>query len=262
MALVTKVGIFVLALVVAYSSPLRATVLNPQYQSGHCVGDGTPNCPGSIETFAGDLGTFWASTTVDLYYNQLSADLRRTTKISVGALQSAVFRDTNGHSDFYYQITLNGNAAPIENFFIGTQTGFWLVDVGVKTDSFNAGSLSFVGTNRIPTDISYISSNYPELDFNFASQPLLSGETSAPLIWKTDADFWTTTQLGSVETIVLSDGFRLGYGLDGDVLVPDRAPEPRMLSITGLGLAIVFGFLVRARIRPRCSLKPMQQRTF
>jgi len=233
------------AFIITSSAPLYSTVLT----HNECAGGGNRNCQGSIDVLPGARGVFKTSTSAELYYNQLSADFRTVTKVSVGSLQSSVFVNSSGHSEFYYQITLNKNAAPVEDFFVGSQTGFWLVDVGIIKDSLQAGSLSFVDSNRVPTTIAYVSSNYPELDFSFLSDPLEAGETSATLVWKTDADYWKTTPIASANTIVLNDGFRLGYSLDGEVLIPDKVPEPRTMLMMGLGLVVfLFTRLTNGRL--------------
>ncbi len=181
---------------------------------------------------AGTQGTVLATTSVPGTALTFSAILR-----------SAVYRNTFGTLDFYYQVARTG-AGTIGNQMIDAFTaadfsGF-LVDgfvsavdpdgAGFFAAAFNPGS-STTTTGRSPN-------SGVTLQTNFGTNGLVDNEISATYIFRTNATAFTTGTFGIID----------GSTYSGIAFAPINAvPEPASWALMFVGFGVVGGALRRRK---------------
>jgi hypothetical protein len=205
--------------VLAIASVAKATLLAP----GASVGDGTAGSPGTLSTFS-DTPAFVAQVSTPV-----------ATPTYSGTLTSAVYTNSGGTLDFYYQFTNNqGSTDGIERLSITSFAGF-TTDVGYRTTAlapFTAGAQAPLYADR--------SASGQTVGFNFTSSnqagPFLvdPGESSRTIVIRTNA-----TQFFTGNTAIID-----GFAANAPSFAPAAIPEPASLA----GLAtIALGAIARRR---------------
>lgn len=203
---------------------------------------------------SGSPGTFLAQTNLSAAYLDFSNFL-----VGSGVLQEALFRDSSGAVDFYFQLqTPDPGQNSTESILqtIAANFGAYTTDVSYRLDGTTlnaAGASGFATGTVIPTTATRSNDSFGNnaVFFNFPPG-LLGGTDSAVLEVATNASgfksigdlgFNSGTPTGS--TISSAIAF---YSPDGPVVapVPDRGTTALLLA---LGLIAVFGtdLVVRSR---------------
>jgi PEP-CTERM motif len=182
---------------------------------------------------AATQGTLLASTSVP-----------GTALTFAGVMRSAVYRNTLGTLDFYYQVARTG-AGTVGNQMIDAFTAAdfsnFLVDgfvsaadpdgAGFFTAAFNPPS-STTTTGRSATGVT--------LQTNFGINGLMDNEISATYIFRTNATQFTAGTFGVID----------GSSYSGIAFAPTSAvPEPASWALMLLGFGVVGSALRRRNVR-------------
>jgi hypothetical protein len=202
---------------------------------------------------SGSPGTFLAQTNLSAAYLDFSNFL-----VGSGVLQEALFRESTGAVDFYFQLqTPDPGQSSTESILqtIAANFGSYATDVSYRLDGTTlntAGASGFVTGTVIPTTATRNpdSMGNNAVFFNFPPG-LLGGVNSAVLEVATNASsFRTIGDLGfnSSPTGSVLQGATNFYSPDGAIVapVPDRGATALLLA---LGLIALFGadLMVRRR---------------
>jgi hypothetical protein len=209
---------------------------------------------------SGSPGTFLAQTNFSAAYFDPSVNL-----VGGGVLQEALFRDSSGAVDFYFQLQTPDPGQPSTESLlqaIAANFGSFTTDVSYRLDGTtlnSAGASGFVTGTVIPTTATRNpdSMGNNAVFFNFPPG-LFGGVNSAVLEVATNASsFRTIGDLGfnsGTPTGSVLQGAINFYSPDGPVVapVPDRGATALLLA---LGLIALFGtdLMVRSRATPQKS---------
>jgi hypothetical protein len=155
-------------------------------------------------------------------------------------MTSAVYRNTSGTLDFYYQVTRTGDGSqggePIQRFTASSFAGF---SVDAFFDALATGPFVAMnnGTGDVATDSRNLSGGILTVDFG--ANPLDGTENSGIYIFRTNATAFTTGTFGVLD----------GSAFQGATFAPTTVlPEPGtwMTLLAGFGM---LGIALRFRRR-------------
>ena len=152
-----------------------------------------------------------------------------------GTFNQAVYRNTLGTLDFYFQVLRTGAGSisdnPIQSFTVANYGNF-VVDVFTVLTDPDAGGIFVAANNGTPVTTFGRTNDGNVLSANFGANPLTGTENSETVIYRTSA---TTYGLGTFGVI---DGSTL-QGLTYAPAVPEPATWAMMLvGFGGIGLAM------------------------
>jgi PEP-CTERM motif len=173
----------------------------------------------------------------------LSAPFTTFNGNSSGTLLSAVYRETGGTLDFYYQITNNtistncgtGGKPACDPLSRETDTDFskFITQVAFRTDG--AASGVFINGTVSPVTADRNSGSGNVIGFSFSSPEIGPGTTSNVLIISTDA---TTFKAGSASVL---DGTGATVASFEPASAVSSVPEPATSALLGSGLLALGG---------------------
>lgn len=159
-----------------------------------------------------------------------------------GTMNVAVYRNTTGTLDFYYQFIRNttGGADAVETITGGDFTGYDVTAYVWTADPDGAGA--FVSENNPGANARAAMSLSGTVSVNFAnSNPLTGSDASATYIFRTNAVNYAEGTFGVIDRAVFS-------GMAYQPAPP--VPEPATWGLFIGGFGLVGGALRRARRRP------------
>ncbi len=228
LTVVALVGLFAIAPSVKADPFLPGTVL---------VAPGSTVFPGLVP--GSPPGTLLASLTVPYSFST-------TAGTTSGTLTTAVFRNSSGTLDFYYQVSNSASSATeIARMTATSFTGF-LTAVGYRTDGATLSGSLFVNGTIAPVTADR---NLPGSVVGFSFVPpqsgaILPGLSSFVLVISTDAINFTA---GNASVI---DGGTQTVAAFQPTGNPVTTPEPATLLLLGTGLA---GIAAKVRKRRRAG---------
>ena len=221
-----KTSIFAIlaTITAAAAAPSQAVVIAP----------GTADiAPQAFTTIAGTQGTLLASKTV--------AGSAFTFATSVNA---AVYRNTFGTLDFYYQVSRTGRGTlagaagnqMIDKFTASDFLGF-TVDGYASAGDPDAGGF-FRAANNLPSSTTTFgrSTDGAVIQLDFGTNGLAGTEVSATYVFRTNARAFTQGTFGVID----------GSSFSGLAFSPTAGPEPATWGLMVGGFAMV-GFAARRR---------------
>ena len=194
-----------------------------------------PNPPATIDPFSGDRGTLLA------YSETTGTALTFATKF-----RSAVYRNSTGHLDFYYQVERTGGGTassnPIQSF-TAANYGNFIVDAQRDGTDFD-GAGGFLAANNPGTFTSTANRSFDGnvMGVNFGANNLVGTENSTTYIFRTNAFAFTSGTFGVID----------GSALQGPTFAP-TVPEPATWAMMIGGFALA-GLATRRSRRPRRAL--------
>lgn len=161
-----------------------------------------------------------------------------------GTMTSAVYRNTSGTLDFYYQVTRTGSGTSgdeaIQRFTSSSFAGF---SVDAFFEALATGPFVAMnnGAGDAATDARNVSGGILTVDFG--ANPLDGTENSGVYIFRTNATDFTTGTFGILD----------GSAAQGPTFAPTLLPEPGtwMTMLAGFG---VLGMALRFRRRRKVAL--------
>ena len=200
----------------------RATTI----ADGQCAG---LNCSQTLSTFSGSLGTLLANS---------SASVSSPGGAAVpwgGIFRTAVFRNSGGLLDFYYQFSNNLASTDTITRLTDSSFGGFTTDVGYRTDlPTELSALTWLnGTRQNPsyadrkTAGTVVGFNFT--DPNNSGAVVNPGETTAILVIKTNAFNYTAGITGIID----------GTTTNTPSYAPTAAPEPASMAMIGGGLILL-----------------------
>lgn len=220
---------------VAFAAPLSATMVT----TGQCAGPTSLGCVAALDIFSiSSPGTFLDGST-----NSVTGLNAQGGVLYTGTLRSAVYRNSLGSLDFYYQFR-NSSSSPDSisritmNSFAGFTTNIGYTNQNI--DGSGNSKVNFIGSssNQIPLIGERVSD--ATVGFNFGagsfSPKINPGETSSILVIRTNA---TTFGIGSTSIIN-------GAVANVSTFAPTAIPEPGTYALLGAGL-VALGLLGRKR---------------
>jgi hypothetical protein len=219
-----KKAILAIAAASAFASAMPA-------QAVPLIAGSTLLTPTPFSTIAGTQGSLLASTTVT------------GTALTFSALfRSAVYRNTLGTLDFYYQVARTGagsfKSQMIDALTSSDFTGFTVDGYASAGDPDGAGF--FTAGNNPPASTTTFGRSVDDavIQISFNSNGLSNTENSATYIFRTNARNFTTGTFGVID----------GSTFSGLAFEPSGAvPEPATWGLMVLGFGMV-GFAARRRV--------------
>jgi len=160
--------------------------------------------------------------------------------------RSAVYRNTSGKLDFYYQVERTGGGTtssnPIQSF-TAANFGSFIVDAMRDGTDFD-GPGGFLAANNPGTFTSTANRSFDGnvVGVNFGANNLIDSENSTTYIFRTNAQSFTSGTFGVID----------GSALQGPTFAP-TVPEPATWAMMLGGFALA-GVATRRSRRPRRAL--------
>ena len=155
-------------------------------------------------------------------------------------LQTAVYRDTSGTLDFYYQLSNSASSATALARLSLTNFGTSMTSVGFRVDGASLTGTSFANGTIAPVSADR-STDGTVVGFNFnvpASAEIMPGQTSNVLVISTDATSYTNGNFSVID----------GGAATGPAYQPVSVPEPSSVALFGIPVLLL---LCRNRARAR-----------
>ena len=205
----------------------------------------------AAQVFPGD-GIGGPGATIDLFSASTRGTLLAYSQTSGVALtfattfRSAVYRNTSGTLDFYYQVERTGagtnSSNPIQSFTAANFGGFTTFAFRDGSDFDGAGGFLAAGNPGTFTSSANRSFDGNVVGVNFGSNNLVGTENSTTYIFRTNAVSFTSGTFGVID----------GSALQGPTFAP-TVPEPATWAMMLGGFGLV-GFATRRSRRPRRAL--------
>ncbi|HEU4969362.1 PEPxxWA-CTERM sorting domain-containing protein [Sphingomonas sp.] len=205
----------------------------------------------AAQVFPGD-GIGGPGATIDLFDGMTRGTLLAYSETTGTALtfaatfRSAVYRNTGGTLDFYYQVVRNGPGSTgsnaIQSFTAANFDGFDTFAFRDGSDFDGAGGFSAAGNPGTFTSTANRSFSGDVVGVNFGSNNLQDTENSTTYIFRTSAFSFTSGTFGVID----------GSTLQGPTFAP-TVPEPATWAMMLGGFALA-GIATRRSRRPRQAL--------
>jgi hypothetical protein len=208
----------------------------PAYAAQVLPGDGIGGPGAAIDLFDGSTrGTLLA-------YSETSG----TALTFAATFRSAVYRNSGGTLDFYYQVVRTGAGSTgsnaVQSFTAANFDGFDTFAFRDGTDFDGAGGFSAAGNPGTFTSTANRSFSGDVVGVNFGSNNLQDTENSTTYIFRTNAQGFTAGTFGVID----------GSTLQGPTFAP-TVPEPATWAMMLGGFALA-GVATRRSRRPRRAL--------
>lgn len=205
----------------ALALPVSATTVT----TGQCAGPSSLGCSSALDLFTiSSPGTFLNGVTANVTGRDALNAILYT-----GTLRSAVYRNSGGTLDFYYQFTNNTTSPdPIGRLTMTNFTGF-TTDIGYTNANWDGSGNSTVNfLTGVQAPLFGQRSSNSTIGFNFGTGTanIGPGETSSTLVIRTNATFF-----GVGSTSVIN-----GATVNVATFAPTAIPEPSTYALLGLGL--------------------------
>jgi len=154
-----------------------------------------------------------------------------TAGVTSGTLTTAVYMESSGTLDFYYQVSNNASSSTSIGRESNTNFDDFLTSVGFRTDGSTLTGAGFVDGTK-PPDLS--DRNAGVIGFNYSlvvSDKLAPGETSNVMVISTNATMYTS---GDAELLDGGSATVLAFQ-------PTGVPEPATMALLGGGLLALAG---------------------